>query len=232
WDFTNIHASPIKDADDLSRYFAADYVGSTHFLSDDGFVFDPEDLSLVGLCLLTPENTVEATGDLDFWLNGDEVAGVPRLTSPRCKFGAVSPCVISHLSERGDYLLCAPDTAPKGHAGLRVAINERMSLLFQNHIYCGFLVSQPMRSLVRFDGTFEEGEGDVDRDLAFLLEPLRAYLNLIREENWPLIARGDMAIKNGLTDILRQLASYSANIEPVYALRDRCQFLLKGYFSA
>jgi hypothetical protein len=173
-------------------------------------------LSLVGVVLSAPENTVEAKDALDFWLNSDEMAGVPRLTSRR-KFSANSPCDIRYLSERGDYLLCASEPALKARIGTRVMMNDRVSLLFQNQVYCGFLVSQPLRSLVRFAGTFEEG--DVDRDLAFLLGSLHTYLNLIQEKNWPLLEQGDTAIRNGLEDILRQLAPYPEKVEPVYALR-------------
>src|SRR5688572_20371063 len=216
--------SLLSDSDDLRQYFATDYVGSEHFLGDDGFVFDPADLSLIGVFLRAPENTVEANGALDFWLNSDEIAGAPRLTSRR-KFSVISPCDIRYLSERGDYLLCASEPALNARIGTRVMINERVSLLFQNHVYCGFLVSHPLRSLVRFDGTFEEG--DIDGDFTFLLEPLHTYLNLIQEKNWLLLEQGDTAIKNGLEDILRQLAPYSEKVEPVYALRDRCQILLE-----
>jgi hypothetical protein len=55
WSFTEVSLSQKIDENNLHQYFATDYAGSSHFLSDEGFSFNKDILVLSALSLRVPE---------------------------------------------------------------------------------------------------------------------------------------------------------------------------------
>ncbi|MCW7539337.1 hypothetical protein OOT46_15945 [Aquabacterium sp. A7-Y] len=228
WPFTEVHASSERDADDLHRYTSPGYAGSTHFLGDEGFVFDPVQLILSGVFLYVPEDRFDGRNSLEAWLQTEEIKGLPVL-SANGKFSVESPSEYQYLSSGGEYLICVSAKSAIPGNGRRVSIHPRLSLLCEGESYCGFLLEQPVQSLVRFDGSFTQG--DVAGDVQFLVEPLRDYLAVAEERNWHLLEAADPGVRETLRCILRKLSPYPEDIEPVYALRERCRTLLQDYFA-
>jgi hypothetical protein len=226
WPFLEVWMSSDFESDDLGRYSLPDYVGSTHFLGDEGFVFDPETKLLTSVYLRVPEVTASDEMIVDRWRSVPEVKGLPVAVTSR-KAQINSPSDIRCLSGNGKHLISVSENAILPVDAVRVTIHERMAILFQGGVYCGFMLEHPIWYLDRFSAEPRSNDSECNEEI--LLQPLLEYLQTVQEKNWELLENRDEVTKETLMGIVDALSPHTEVIQAL-VLKERCQEILAEYF--
>lgn len=229
WSFTEICIAKNLDADNLHNTIQNNFCGSNHYLGDEGFVFNNQELILSDIFLSVPEENFDGKLLLQEWLKVPKITGLPFLLQPQ-NFFTISSSDCRYLNPTCDHLLCLSKDVSNTYNCLRISIHDRLDLLFQNNSHCGFILYNPIKSIVRFDGNFTDA--DLDIDLSLLYNHFYTYFKYITLSNWERLENKDGKIKKILTNIVSKTQKIDFSIEPAYALNRQCQLLLEDYYKA
>ncbi|MDX7989312.1 hypothetical protein FE392_18740 [Xenorhabdus sp. 12] len=233
WPFTTVSLANNQNADDLQHALSDNYIGSNHYISDEGYVFNPSTYVLSDIFLNVPDDNFDGQHFLSECLKSQFIVGLPYLLEPKVFF-AISVSNYKYLSRDGGYLICVSECEQRISYNdiLRVRIHERLDLLFINGEHSGFILKDPFRSLVRFSGFDEEKHGgDKEIDLCLFNKAFFSYFDMMESESWDNIDNNDINIRNGLLNILESLEGADKSKEPIFALQEQCQRLLSDYYS-
>lgn len=229
WCFDNIIISDDILADDLNNYFSDEYVGSSHYISDDGYVFDNEGI-LRSVFLFVPSVNYFAKDELDTILCSDYVDLSIKILDP-IKFNAISPCDYRYLSCEGDYLLCLSNVKLHGDIE-RIRIHNNVDFIFLNKKMIGFMMTNPLENIVFLDEfTINEVENrsielSNSEKKIFIL-----YFNLVDETGWDKINDGDLFMFNEIKEIQREITNENRKNTQLGSLYKQCDFIINNYYN-
>ncbi|KAF2078721.1 hypothetical protein [Flavobacterium sharifuzzamanii] len=227
WPFLEVCAGENIESNNLHQAFNSDFIGSSHFLSGEGFTFNKNSLILTNIFLHVPEENIKNTSIIDKCLQSISITGLLSLSQQQ-KFSSYSLANYRYLDCNRNLLIAIDSDDLKTDEILRVKIHDRIDLLFKNKIHCGFILYDPIRSLVRFTNDFEKG--DENYNYIFLANDLSDYLNSITESNWYKLEQKNPELKNRLEKICENLKDKDHSLEPVFALDNQCKNILNDYY--
>lgn len=227
WSFTEISVSNDLSADDFQNSLQKNFCGSNHFFGDEGYVFDNDSLKIKSLFLNVPEENFNGEYFLKKWLNVSMVKGIPFLKESK-KFVSTSSSNYRYLSPLCDYLICLFDTDTVVDNCYRISVHDRLDLLFKNSLHCGFLLKDPIRSLVRFDG--EAVNANAEIDISSIKTLFYDFFRVINGDAYDSLDNRDEDIKSMLIHTVDELMRQDLSKEPIYALNRQCLILLEDYY--
>ncbi|EDQ7231144.1 hypothetical protein XL92_004674 [Salmonella enterica subsp. enterica] len=234
WSFTTLALADSLDADDLQYSLSKEYIGSNHYMSDEGYVFDCQSRKLTGLFLNVPDENFDGAHFLLACLDSNIIEGIPYALS-NDKFSAIGVADYRYLSDNADYLLCVSRDCLDYHSHdiLRVRVHGRLELLFLDKEHCGFILKDPIRSLVRFvdfDIAQNKNNADSSIDTSSCKDLFILYFNTMDVNGWNGIDDKKVYIKKALDFIVNKLKNADLSKEPFFALKEQCERLLHDYY--
>ena len=232
WSFTTVALA--NSLDDLHHSFREQYIGSNHYLSDEGYVFDYQNHMLSGVFLDVPDSNFDGGTFLLECLKSELIEGIPYALNP-IKFNAIRVADFRYLSNDLDYLVCISKNGIFSQKDkiLRIRIHERLDLFFINNEHCGFILKYPIISLVRF-ADFDLLSSKVNAnqyiDLSKYKNTFISYFNVMDDNVWDKLEERNIDVKNTLNDIVFKLRDADLSKEPLYALKEQCTRLLSDYY--
>lgn len=225
WDFYNINISDNLFFDDLSSFYSDGYIGSSHYLSDNGYVFD-SNFYLKELSFYVPENNFFDTEKIDAILSKPVRDAHIAIVEP-IKFNAISPCDFRCFSENGEHLLCLKDIYfnKKSHLE-RIKIHDKLELIFLDGKEIGFMVLEPFESLF-FDFNFIGNKGNklsLKEKMMFL-----KYFHLMDDSNWNKLNEKESSIYLELHSIQNEVLNMMSDNSKLQHLNNQLSFILENY---
>ncbi|EEH2569810.1 hypothetical protein GYD59_004661, partial [Salmonella enterica] len=216
WSFTTVSLAWSLDADDLQYSLSEKYIGSNHYISDEGYAFDCKSNALTGIFLNVPDENFDGANFLQNCLKSDVIRGIPYALN-NVKFSAISSTDYRYLSDNADYLICISRDCIEHHTDiLRLQIHERLDLIFINKEHCGFILKDPVRSLVRFaDFDIEQNiNADTAIDISPYMNLYLLYFKTMNHTAWDNLDEKNERIKITLNFISNGLKDADLSKEP------------------
>lgn len=229
WTFTEV---TISDSDlDYGRqnYFSDIFVGSSHLLGDEGFIFDPSTLTLISMTLMVPENNFSGSNIIQFWLNTPVKEGLPVIRYPH-KFSVESPLDHRYFSVKDEMLICISGD----HVQLdfkicnRLRIHSNLEILCHNGTYIGYILKNATQYLTRFSEEKRLSKMVISHPI--VADCLSEYFYIVNEDNFERLEEQDKDLKQRLINLKDELTELDQSFEPVFALTDRCNVILEEYY--
>ncbi|CRL65751.1 hypothetical protein [Proteus vulgaris] len=232
WVFDKIIISDNIFADDLNNYLLPEYIGSSHYLGDDGYIFDTSDNLLSDMFLYIPDNNYVNPEGLNTILSFDSTYASIEIINP-IKFTSVSPCDFRYLSRDGDYLLCLSNTSLNGYIE-RIKIQNDFEFIFLNQKMIGFLLIRPLEKLVFFDDINYENENENEDKVPLSSSEKNifiTYFYLVDEEGWDKINDGDLLMLSKINEIKNNIIEMNTQHIQLRTLYKQCDFIVNNYYS-
>ncbi len=229
WTFTEVSISKKCFPDEKERFFSDEYIGSSHLLGDEGFIFNPLSLRLNSICFIVPEKNFGGNEILKHWLDIPVVKGVPIIDSPK-QFSIESPLDYRYFSTNDNILLCISGAYSNifPHNCNRLRLHPNIELLCVNGMYIGYILKNSTHYLTRFSG--EERLDRVNLNNSVLIEGMKEFFSIVHEDNFEKFERQDENLIERLMPLKNKLLQFNNSSEPTYALWDRCKVILEDYY--
>ncbi|MCT6517996.1 hypothetical protein GY03_12000 [Proteus vulgaris] len=225
WDFYNISISDNLFPDDLSLFYSDDYIGSSHYLSDNGYVFDRH-YCLKELSLYVPENNVFDTEKINTLLSKSVRDAHIKIVEP-IKFNAISPCDFRCFSENGEYLLCLKDIYFNKSSHIeRIKIHNKLEIIFLDGKEIGFMILEPFENIF-FDLNLIENKNiklSLKEKMLFL-----KYFHLMDESTWNKLNEKDTSVYFALHSIQDEVLDMMSDNSKLRHLNNQLSFILDNY---
>ncbi|EMG9288807.1 hypothetical protein GKR55_18850 [Providencia stuartii] len=230
WTFDKVIISNDIFADDLNNYFSPEYIGSSHYISDDGYTFDRSDNLLVGAFLYVPDKNYFNPEVLNTILSFDSTDASIEIINP-IKFNAVSPCDFRYLSRDGNYLLCLSNINLNGDIK-RIKIHDFFEFIFLNKKMVGFLLIMPFENLVFFDDLNYECDNSSNITLSLDEKSIfLSYFDLVDEDGWDKINDGDLFMLSEINKIKNKITKMNVKHIQLKSLYKQCEFIVNNYYT-
>ncbi|UPK80220.1 hypothetical protein LW139_15600 [Proteus vulgaris] len=230
WVFDKIIISDNIFADELSNYLLPEYIGSSHYIGDDGYIFDTSDKLLSDVFLYIPDNNYFNPDVLNTILSFDSTYASIEIINP-IKFNSVSPCDFRYLSRDGDYLLCLSNISLDGYIE-RIKTQNDFEFIFLNKKMIGFLLIRPLEKLVFFDDINYEYENENKVPLSSNEKNIFiTYFDLVDEEGWDRINDGDLIMLSKINEIKNNITKINVQHIQLKSLYKQCDFIVNNYYS-